>query len=173
MAQARYQYETSPRKLEPDYTRKPKQRPKRKPLKAVENMPRQQIKVSKEQRKRQLRTTVTVVGLFLLLLTISCRNSQIDKQFDKIQDQKKQLAALQKENEQLNVSIQNSVNISTIEKVAKEELGMQKLSSKQTVYITLPKKDYVETAAEKVVINEPQTWWKKITTKINDLIRIK
>ena len=105
MAQARYQYETSPRKIEPDYTRKPKQRPKRKPLKAVENMPRQQIKVSKEQRKRQLRTTVTVVGLFLLLLTISCRNSQIDKQFDKIQDQKKQLAALQKENEQLNVSI--------------------------------------------------------------------
>ena len=123
MAQARYQYETSPRKLEPDYTRK--QKPKRKPLKAVEDMPRQQIKVSKEQRKRQLRTTVTVVGLFLLLLTISCRNSQIDKQFDKIQDQKKQLAALQKENEQLNVSIQNSVNISTIEKVAKEELEKQ------------------------------------------------
>ena len=109
----------------------------------------------------------------MLLLTISCRNSQIDKQFDKIQDQKKQLAALQKENEQLNVSIQNSVNISIIEKVAKEELGMQKLSSKQTVYITLPKKDYVETAAEKAVINEPQTWWQKITTKINDLIRIK
>lgn len=173
MAQARYQYETSPRKLEPDYTRKSKQRPKRKQLKVVEDMPRQQIKVSKEQRKRQLRTTVTVVGLFLLLLTISCRNSQIDKQFDKIQYQKKQLATLQKENEQLNVSIQNSVNISTIEKVAKEELGMQKLSSKQTVYITLPKKDYVETAAEKVVINEPQTWWQKITTKINDLIRIK
>ena len=90
-----------------------------------------------------------------------------------MKDQKKQLATRQKENEQLNVSIQNSVNISTIEKVAKEELGMQKLSSKQTVYITLPKKDYVETAAEKVVINEPQTWWQKITTKINDLIRIK
>ena len=106
MAQAKYQYETSPRKLEPDYTRKPKQKPKRKPLKAVEDMPRQQIKVSKEQRKRQLRTTVTVVGLFLLLLTISCRNSQIDKQFDKIQDQKKQLAALQKENEQLKVNIE-------------------------------------------------------------------
>lgn len=173
MAQARYQYETSPRKLEPDYTRKPKQRPKRKQLKVVEDMPRQQIKISKDQRKRQLRTTVTVVGLFLLLLTISCRNSQIDRQFDKIQDQKKQLASLQKENEQLNVGIQNSVNISTIEKVAKEELGMQKLSSKQTVYITLPKKDYVETAAEKVIINEPQTLWQKITNKINDLIRIK
>ena len=113
-----------------------------------------------------MKMTVTVVGLFLLLLTISCRNSQIDRQFDKIQDQKKQLAALQKENEQLNVSIQNSINISNIEKVAKEELGMQKLSSKQTVYITLPKKDYVETAAEKVVINDNQSWWEKIIDKI-------
>ena len=164
MAQAKYQYGTSPRKLEPDYTRKTKQ--KRRPLKVVEDLPRQQIKVSKEQRKRQMRTTVTVIGLFLLLLTISCRNSQIDRQFDQIQDQKKQLAALQKENEQLKVSIENSVNISNIEKVAKEELGMQKLSSKQTVYITLPKKDYVETAAEKVVINDNQSWWQKLVDKI-------
>ena len=164
MAQAKYQYGTSPRKLEPDYTRKTKQ--KRRPLKVVEDLPRQQIKVSKEQRKRQMRTTVTVIGLFLLLLTISCRNSQIDRQFDQIQDQKKQLAALQKENEQLKVSIENSVNISNIEKVAKEELGMQKLSSKQTVYITLPKKDYVETAAEKVVINDNQFWWRKMADKI-------
>ena len=166
MAQAKYQYGTSPRKLEPDYTRKTSQRPKRKPLKVVKELPRQQIQISKEQRKKQMKTTVTVVGLFLLLLTISCRNSQIDRQFDQIQDQKKQLAALQKENEQLKVSIENSVNISNIEKVAKEELGMQKLSSKQTVYITLPKKDYVETAAEKVVINDNQFWWRKLADKI-------
>ena len=164
MARTGYQYGTSPRKLEPDYTRKPKQ--KRKQLKVVEDIPRQQIKVSKEQRKRQMKTTVTVVGLFLLLLTISCRNSQIDKQFNQIQNQKKQLAALQKDNEQLKVSIENSINISNIEKVAKEELGMQKLTSKQTVYITLPKKDYVESASEKVVIEEEKSWWEKITDKI-------
>lgn len=166
MAQGGYQYGTSPRKLEPDYTRKTKQKQKRRPLKVVEDLPRQQIKVSKEQRKKQMKTTVTVVGLFLLLLTISCRNSQIDKQFNQIQDQKKQLAALQKENEQLKVSIENSVNISNIEKIAKEELGMQKLSSKQTVYIALPKKDYVESASEKVVIEENKNWFEKIADKI-------
>ena len=166
MARTGYQYGTSPRKLEPDYTRKTKQRPKRKALKVVEDLPRQQIKISSEQRKRQLKMTVTVVGLFLLLLTISCRNSQIDRQFDKIQDQKKQLAARQKENEQLNVSIQNSINISNIEKVAKEELGMQKLTSKQTVYVTLPKKDYVETESEKVVKTETKTWWQNLADKI-------
>ena len=166
MAQAKYQYGTSPRKLEPDYTRKTSRRPKRKPLKVVKELPRQQIQISKEQRKKQMKTTVTVVGLFLLLLTISCRNSQIDRQFDQIQDQKKQLAALQKENEQLKVSIENSVNISNIEKVAKEELGMQKLSGKQTVYVTLPKKDYVESASEKVVIEKSKTWWEKVADKI-------
>lgn len=166
MAQAKYQYGTSPRKVDTDYTRRNKQNTRRKPLKVVEDVPRQQIKISGEQRKKQLKMTVTVVCLFLLLLTISSRNSQIDRQFDKIQNQKKQLAALQKENEQLNVSIQNSINISNIEKVAKEELGMQKLSSRQTVYITLPKKDYVETAAEKVVVNDNQSWWEKIINKI-------
>ena len=70
MAQAKYQYGTSPRKIEPDYTRKTKQRPKRKALKVVEDLPRQQIKISSEQRKRQLKMTVTVVGLFLS--TVSC-----------------------------------------------------------------------------------------------------
>ena len=164
MARTGYKYGTSPRNLEADYTRKPK--PKRKQLKVVEDIPRQQIKVSKEQRKRQMKTTVTVAGLFLLLLTISCRNSQIDKQFNQIQNQKKQLAALQKDNEQLKVSIENSINISNIEKVAKEELGMQKLTSKQTIYVTLPKKDYVETESEKVVKTETKTWWQNLADKI-------
>ena len=51
MARTGYQYGTSPRKLEPDYTRKTSQRPKRKPLKVVKELPRQQIQISKEQRK--------------------------------------------------------------------------------------------------------------------------
>ena len=166
MAQARYQYGTSPRKIEPDYDRRSKKAPKKGQLKVVKELPKQQIKLSKEQRSRQMKMTVTVVGLFLLLLTISCRNSQIDKKFDQIQDQKKQLATLQKENEQLKVNIENSLNLNNVEKVAKEELGMQKLSNRQTVYVTLSKKDYVESASEKVEIEEEKSWWEKIADKI-------
>lgn len=166
MAQAKYQYGTSPRKIDSDYNRRNKKATKKGQLKVVEDLPRQQIKVTKEQRKRQIKMTVIVVGLFLLLLTISCRNSQIDKAFNKIQDQKKQLSALQKENEQLKVSIENSLNLNNIEKVAKEELGMQKLSSKQTVYVTLPKKDYVESTSEKVIIEEEKNWWEMLADKI-------
>ena len=166
MAQAKYQYGTSPRKIEPDYDRRSRKSPKKGQLQVVKELPKQEIKLSKEQRSRQMKMTVTVVGLFLLLLTISCRNSQIDKKFDQIQEQKKQLATLQKENEQLKVSIENSLNLNNVEKVAKEELGMQKLSNKQIVYVTLPKKDYVESASEKVEIEEEKSWWEKIADKI-------
>ena len=166
MAQAKYQYETSPRKIEPDYNRRNKKSSKKGQFKIVKELPKKQVKLSKEQRKRQMKIIVTVAGLFLLLLTISCRNSQIDKKFNQIQDQKKQLATIQKENEQLKVNIENSLNLNNVEKVAKEELGMQKLSTKQTVYITLPKKDYVESASEKVKIEDNSSWWKKITDKI-------
>lgn len=164
MAQAKYQYGTSPRKVEPNYDRK--RFPQKSKLEIVKELPKQQIKLSREQRKRQIKMTVTVAGLFLLLLTISCRNSQIDKKFDQIQEQKKQLATLQKENEQLKVNIENSLNLYNIEKVAKEELGMQRLSNRQTVYVTLPKKDYVESASEKVEIEEEKSWWEKIADKI-------
>jgi len=157
-----YQFGTSPRKLEPNVIK----REKKPNVKVVKDVPRQQIKISKGQRKKQLKITVTVVGIFLLLLTISCRNSQIDKKFNQIQSQKKELAAIQKENEQLKVSIENSLNMSNIEKVAKEELGMVKLTSKQTVYISLPKKDYVESASEKVVIEEQKNWFSELIDKI-------
>lgn len=163
MAKLKYQYETSPRKIEPDYKRR---ETKQKPLKVVKDIPKQQVKISNEQRKKQVKTTFLVIGLFLLLLTISCRNSQIDRNFNQIQEQKKQLSTLQKENEQLKVGIENSLNPSVIEKVAREELGMQKLNSKQTVYIALPKKDYVESASEKIIIEEEKNWWESLVDKI-------
>ena len=36
---------------------------------------------------------------------------------------------------------------------------MRKLTNKQTVYINLPKKDYVESPSEKVVIEENEKGW--------------
>ncbi|MCI8641789.1 MAG: hypothetical protein HFJ59_08025 [Clostridia bacterium] len=166
MAKSKYQYGTSPRKIEPDYQRRDKRETKQKPLRVVKEIPKQQVKISNEQRKRQVKTTFLIIGLFLLLLTISCRNSQIDKSFNQIQEKKKQLSILQKENEQLKVGIENSLNPSVIEKIAREELGMQKLSTKQTVYITLPKKDYVESASEKIILEEEKSWWEELLDKI-------
>ena len=159
---ARYEYETSPKKIE-EPRKKTKKEAKQKKIKIVKEVPRQEVKVSKEQRKKQIKMTVWIAIIFLALLTISYRNSQINIKFNEIQNQKKELAALEKENEQTEINIENNLNLSNIEKEAKERLGMEKLTNKQTVYVTLPKKDYIESASEKVVIEEEEeSWFKKI-----------
>lgn len=164
MARSRYEYSTTPRKLEPEY--KPQRQSRKRKLKVVEDLPRQEVKVSKEQKKKQTKVTLTVIAIFILLLTISYRNSQINERFNEVQTLKKELSSLEKENEQLRVNIENGLNLNTIEKLAKEKLGMQKLTNKQTVYVSLPKKDYVESASEEVVIEEEENWFTKIINKI-------
>ena len=97
------------------------------------------------------------------------RNSQISEAFSKIQTLKNQIATIEKENDQLEINIQNSVNLQTIEQAAKEKLGMQKLTSKQTVQINLPKKDYTEPRTEQVIIEQNQNWFDKIIEKIKNI----
>jgi cell division protein FtsL len=164
MARSRYEYGTSPRKLEPDVQKR--KQPQKKKLKVVEDLPRQDVKISKEQKIKQTKLTLVVVGIFILLLTISYRNSQINEKFNEVQTLKRELSSLQKENEQLEVTIENSLNLNTIEKLAKEKLGMQKLTNKQTIYVTLPKKDYVEAASEKIVTTEEKNWFQQFVDKI-------
>ena len=163
MSRNGYQYSTSPRKLEPEY-RPHKQKRK---LKVVEDLPRQEVKISKEQKKKQLKITLAVIAIFGLLLTISYRNSQINEEFNKMQNLKQELTSVQKENEQLKVSIENGLNLNNIEKLAKEKLGMQKLTNKQTVYVSLPKKDYTVSATEKIIeTNQDENWFEKFVDKI-------
>lgn len=51
MARSRYEYSTSPRKLEPEYKPQQKQNKKRK-LHVVEDLPRQGIKYQQNKRKK-------------------------------------------------------------------------------------------------------------------------
>lgn len=159
----RYQYETSPRKLEPNYQREKKKQN----IRVVKDLPKQEVKISKEQKIRHRKVTLLVIAIFAVLLTISYRNTRINEKFNEMQNLKTQLSSLQKENEQLQVTIENSLNLSNIEKQAKEKLGMQKLTNKQTVYVSLPKKDYIETPTEKVEISDSnENWFKKLVDKI-------
>lgn len=162
MARSRYEYETSPRKLEPEYS----PRNKRRKLEVRETKRRENKKISKKEKKKKVRQTLTVLALFVVLLAISYRNSQINESFNEVQNLKTELASIQKENEQLEVSIENSLNLNNIEQVAKEKLGMQKLTNKQTVYIELPKKDYVTSASEEVIIEEDTNWFTELINKI-------
>ena len=165
----KYQYETSPRKLEPEYT------PPKNPYKAKKTTVRKQVTAitnNEKQIKKQKRRAIKylIIG-FIILFGISYRNSQIDENFAKVQNLKEELAEVEKQNAQLEVSIENGLNISNLEQEAKEQLGMQKLNSKQTIYITLPKNDYIEPASEEVIIEEKGTGIKGIINTITNIFK--
>ena len=145
----RYQYETSPRKLEPDY--KPRRKKNTNVKKVEKSKPKAKVEVKKNIK---FKLVLYLVIAFMVLLAISYRNSKINEEFSEVKSMQKELAQLEKENEQLNINIQNDLNLSQIEKSAKELLGMQKLTSKQTVNVNLSKKDYVEPSSEEVIIEE-------------------
>ena len=84
MTRGLYQYETSPRKLEPSY--KPR---KKQSIKVLEN-PKANKKTLQSQKKRQTKMTLTIVAIFAVLLTISYRNSQINEKFNKVQTLKRE-----------------------------------------------------------------------------------
>lgn len=172
-SRAFYQYETSPRKLEPEY--KPNKNRNNKKLKKQKNKTQLkksnlQIKREKEMAERKKkRKIILYMGLvFTAFFIITYRNSQIDESFMQVKSMQSELALLQKENEQLKVSIENSFNLSTIEQQAKELLGMQKLDDSQKEYISLPKENFIEPVSEKIIIQE-DNWFQKVLKIITNI----
>lgn len=160
----KYQYETSPRKLEPEYapkknTYKGKKSTARKPEEKIKKVSKKQIK---EEQKKQRKTIAYLVLGFGILFAMCYQNAQIDENFEKMKDLKKELASVEKENSQLELAIESNLNLSNVEQQAKELLGMQKLTSKQIVYVNLDKDDYIEPAAESVNIAEESIFQKAV-----------
>lgn len=141
---ANYQYGTSPRKLES------RNKTTKKKLEVIKNEPKKNI-LSKEEKKSRKKQICLVIAIFALLVTISYRNSLINQEFNSIQDLKEDLFNLEKENKQLEIGIEGSLNLNNIEKIATEQLGMQKQTVGQTIYTELPKEDYVEAATEEIL----------------------
>ncbi|MBO4815692.1 MAG: hypothetical protein J5507_01885 [Clostridia bacterium] len=166
----KYQYETSPRKLEPEYTpyRNPYKSKKTTARKLNSKKEQERIKELKKQKSRVIK--YLTIG-FLILFAISYRNSKIDENFAKVQNLKEELTEVKKQNAQLEVSIENGLNLNNLEQEAKEQLGMQKLNPKQTIYITLPKSDYIEPAAEEVIIEKNNTKMQDIINKIINMFK--
>ena len=163
----RYQYETSPRKLKPEY--EPKKNPIQK-KKSSALKPKKSDKKIKQQEKKDRKKHLKMVSYILLgfsiLFAISYRNSLITENFNKTENLKNQLSMLQKENDQIEINIQNSLNLAKIEKSASELLGMKKIDESQKVYVNLPKKDYVEPASEQVKVTEEKNWFQQVLDTI-------
>lgn len=167
MSRNMYQYGTSPRKIEPEYTpkrKKTKQKNEKKQLQELEEKKQKKNALKQEKRKHHKNIAV-IVGIFLMLLTISYRNSLITEKFNEIQNKKTQLAAIEKTNGQTEVNIESNLNLKNVQKSAEKKLGMQKLENDQKVYITLPKKDYTESATEEVKEETDTNWFKELISK--------
>lgn len=168
----KYQYETSPRKFEPEYApKKNNYKGKKSTAKKTETKEKKNNKKKLQQERKKHRQVITYVVLgFAVLFAISYRNAQIDESFEKVQDYKKELSSIEKENSQLELAIESSLNLSNIEQQAKELLGMQKLTNQQIVYVNLEKDDHIESAAESVNIKE-ETFMDKIINTVKGLFK--
>ena len=166
----KYQYETSPRKLKPEYT--PAKNPyKQKKTTINKNELQQKNNKVKKKKHNKAKVIMYTILAFSILFAITYRNAQIDENFSEVQNLKEELAILQKENEQLEVSIESNLNLSNLEEQARDLLGMHKLTSKQTVYVDLPKSEYIEPSAEKIVMEEEGWTFKSILNTITNLFK--
>ena len=150
-----YQYETSPRKLQPEYEvrKNPNVGKKSSTLSNKKAQKKKKIRL-----KNHTRAVLYLVVGFVILFAISYRNSLINESFSENEGLKTNLAAIEKENAQLRVNLENNLNLSNIEKLAEDKLGMQKLDNSQKIYVNLDKKDYVESASEEVVMQDEKNW---------------
>jgi len=164
--QTRYQYETSPRKLQPVYEPVKKKYPKKTTAK------KQEIKtqVKKQEASNLSAKIILYIGIiFVILFAVSYRNALIAQEYSEIKSLKSELAEIEKENKQLEVNIESKTNLGAIEEKAKTELGLKKLNDSQIVYVSLDKQDYVESSEEEVKLEEDLNWLKSIINKIKDI----
>ena len=97
-----YQYETSPKKLQPEYV------PTKKAKKKTNVKPQNTKKPSKQQTNKYNYKPVVYIGLaFVTLFTISYRYSLINEEYNSKENIKSKVSAVQKENEQLMNRIPN------------------------------------------------------------------
>lgn len=178
-----YQSETSPREIQPEYRpyrntypekrtstintkyRSDKSKQQKKVEKKAEVFKNKTLENNKEVKKSikpRVKLLFLVAAGFSILFIVSYRNSIINESFGRKENLKSELSSIQKTNEQLQVSIENSLNLNNVEQEAKERVGMQKLSNNQKVYVNLEKKDYVESATEEIIMEEEGNFFDKV-----------
>ena len=161
MPKASYQYGTSPRKYEPEYTTKVTRKKttknvtsNKKDVKKVQKkseakkrIEKQRVQKAKERKNKTLQV-VAVFVIFGMLLALSYREITIMEMFNQKKELETQLATIQKENGQIEKSIkeeESRLDWNKIKQIATEQLGMQ---AKTATPVDLEKSDNVETESK-------------------------
>ena len=163
---SRYQYETSPRKLQPEYRPTKKQYPK----KSTAKKNNVKTKAKKTTKKNTNSKIILYIGaIFVILFAVSYRNALIAQKYSEIKNLKSELSEVEKENKQLEVNIESKTNLGTIEEKASKELGLKKLDDSQIVYVNTEKQDYVESSTKEVKMPEDENWFETLINKIKSI----
>ena len=128
-----------------------------------EKLRQQQLKAAR--RKLALYMIVFFIAMFAILF----RYVRIYDLHSDVASQTKKLETIRMENEQTKLTIENMTDKTKIQEYAENELGLQKITSTQTVYLSLEKQDYVEATAEAVIIEEEKNIMETIRNKIINL----
>lgn len=157
MPRASYQYGTSPRKYEPEYTprtttRKTTNKTTSKKTEIKKSDAKRRIEKRRtekvQERKNKTLQVVVVLAIFGMLLAVSYREIAIMELFNQKEKMENQLSTIQKENGQVEKSIrevESKLNWNDIMATAKNELGMQQ---KVAIPVDLEKTDNVETTTK-------------------------
>ena len=149
-----YQYGTSPRKYDIEYTTTAKQVKSKTKQKQVQTKPKElKNKTTKTEAKKNVQEgksralqVVVVLAIFGMLLTVSYREIAIMEMFNQKKNLENNLAVIQKEDGQVEKSIkevESTLDWNSIQQKATEQLGMQK---KAGTPVDLDKSDNVETS---------------------------
>lgn len=162
---SRYQYETSPRKLKPEYEPIQKKYPQKSSTRKTDNKAQQKKKTKKNS---NLKIMLYIGAVFVILFAVSYRNALITQKYSEIKKLKSSLSDMEKANKQLEVNIESKTNLGTAEEKASKELGLKKLDDSQIIYVNIDKQDYVESSTEEIKMQKEENWFKSLINKIKN-----
>lgn len=127
-----------------------------------------QKKKAREKMMSRVKNGIYLAIGFAIAFFICYRYSLIDEKFNDLESTKKELATAQTVNEQIQADIDSQTDLSYIENYAKYQLGMQKPSNSQIVYVNVEKEDRILTP---VTIEEDssKTWFEQLYDEIAKL----
>lgn len=95
-----------------------------------------------EKQEHSLKTYFSICVLFICSMALLCSYAANSKQREYISSLNDELKHIQENNAFLETELVQSIDLGTVEKVAKTKLGMQKPEEYQQVYINVPKQSY-------------------------------
>lgn len=124
-----------------------------------------QKKKEKQKVMARVKNVFYIGCAFAIAFLICYRYSLINEKFNQLEKTKRELATAKTVNEQIQADIDSQTDLAYIENYAKYQLGMQKPSNSQIVYVNVEKEDRILTP---VTIEEDtnKTWFEQLYEEI-------